>query len=186
MAMNVFAPGDRLFAADLNDNFDETQLAANITSGTLDVLRIPDLAASKITSGTIDIARLPAGLTRQVKQVITTTNFTTTSPTMVDLTGVTLTVTPSAAANRFLLMFTANTENNNNNDNYFRFQRDSTLLFEEVDVHVASSNDGVSMAMMFDEEATNTTARTYKVVVRRNAGTMTVMNSSFIIVEYTV
>jgi len=105
---------------------------------------------------------------------------------MVDLTGVTLTVTPSAAANRFLLMFTANTENNNNNDNYFRFQRDSTLLFEEVDVHVASSNDGVSMAMMFDEEATNTTARTYKVVVRRNAGTMTVMNSSFIIVEYTV
>jgi hypothetical protein len=130
-----------------------------------------------------------AGLTKAFitpSRVITTTNFTTTSATMVDLTGVTVTVTPRAATNRFLLMFTANTENSGNNNNFFQFQRDATLLFEEVEVYVASSNDAMSMAMMFDEEATNTTARTYKVVVRRNAGTMTVMNSSFVVIEYAV
>lgn len=35
--------------------------ASEITSGTLDSARIPNLDASKITSGTIDIARLPSG-----------------------------------------------------------------------------------------------------------------------------
>ena len=37
-----------------------THDAAAITSGTLDVARVPNLAASKITSGTLDAARLPA------------------------------------------------------------------------------------------------------------------------------
>ena len=43
MAMKEFTAGERLFAADLNDNFDETQLAGNITSGVFDVARIPDV-----------------------------------------------------------------------------------------------------------------------------------------------
>ena len=38
-----------------------THSASDITSGTLNTDRIPNLDASKITSGTIDIARLPAG-----------------------------------------------------------------------------------------------------------------------------
>uniref|UniRef100_UPI0026389A7C hypothetical protein n=1 Tax=Gordonia sp. (in: high G+C Gram-positive bacteria) TaxID=84139 RepID=UPI0026389A7C len=37
-----------------------THAATDITSGTLDTARIPNLAASKITSGTLDSARLPA------------------------------------------------------------------------------------------------------------------------------
>jgi hypothetical protein len=104
-----------------------------------------------------------AGLTKAFitpSRVITTTNFTTTSATMVDLTGVTVTVTPRAATNRFLLMFTANTENSGNNNNFFQFQRDATLLFEEVEVYVANSlTMECRCSMMFDEEATNTTER---------------------------
>ena len=130
------------------------------------------------------------GLTKALitpSRVITTTDFTTTSGTMVDLTGVTVTVTPRDATNRFLLLFSANTENSNGgNENFFRFQRDATLLFEEVEVHLSSSADALPVSMMFDEEATNTTARTYKVVVRRSANTMTVLNSSFVVVEYSV
>jgi hypothetical protein len=118
-------------------------------------------------------------------QVMTTTDFTTTSATAVDLTGVTITVTPRAATNRFLLLFSANTENSNGGTrNFFQFQRDATLLFEEVEVYLANSNDGMPVFMMFDEEATNTTERTYKVVVRRSGNTMTVMNSSLIVIEY--
>ena len=156
---------------------------------------IPYAAGSDLVSAwpalSEDIAEAVAdGLTAALitpSQVITTTNFTTTSATMVDLTGVTVTVTPAAATNRFLLMFTANTENSSGgNNNFFQFQRDATLLFEEVEVYLPSSNDAASVAMMFDEEATNTTARTYKVVVRRNSGTMTVLNSSFVVIEYAV
>ena len=38
-----------------------THSAADVTSGTLDITRIPNLAASKITSGTLDVARIPTG-----------------------------------------------------------------------------------------------------------------------------
>jgi hypothetical protein len=119
-------------------------------------------------------------------QVITTTNFTTSSDTFVDLTGVTITVTPSAATNRFLLMFTANNQNTSTNSNYFQFQRDATLLFEEVEDEAAAATAPSSVAMMFDEEATNTTERTYKVMARRSGGTMTVLNSAFVVIEYAV
>jgi hypothetical protein len=119
-------------------------------------------------------------------QVITTTNFTTSSATFVDLTGVTITVTPSAATNRFLLMFTANNQNSSTNSNYFQFQRDSTLLFEEVEDEATAATAPSSVAMMFDEEATNTTARTYKVMARRDGGTLTVLNSAFVVIEYAV
>jgi hypothetical protein len=59
MAMKEFTAGERLFAADLNDNFDETQLAGNILSGTFNDARIPNLAASKTTTGTFNDARIP-------------------------------------------------------------------------------------------------------------------------------
>jgi hypothetical protein len=70
MVMKEFTAGERLFAADLNDNFDETQLAENILSGTLDAARIPNLDAAKITSGTLGSARLPAGSIIAVKSAI--------------------------------------------------------------------------------------------------------------------
>lgn len=45
-----------------------THTASDVTSGTFNIARIPNLDASKITSGTIDIARLPKGsLERLVK-----------------------------------------------------------------------------------------------------------------------
>ena len=43
-------------------NTSHTHTAADITSGTLDANRIPNLDATKITSGTLDIARMPAAL----------------------------------------------------------------------------------------------------------------------------
>ena len=121
---------------------------------------------------------------KQVKQVITTTDFTTTSDTLVDLTGVTVTVVPSYAANRIVMFFTANTSNADNSRTvFFRFRRDTTDLFEEVSNRQDSTGNYV-FAMTFDEVAGSTASRTYSVRVRRSAGVQTVLNSSLIVMEY--
>jgi hypothetical protein len=106
MAMKVFTAGERLFAVDLNDNFDETQLAENILSGTFDAARIPNLDASKITSGVLDAARVPlaAGIGSNVVQTVKKDTFSTTSTSYVNVTGLTATITPTSNTSKILVI----------------------------------------------------------------------------------
>jgi hypothetical protein len=129
-----------------------------------------------------------AGLTAaniSVSQVTATTNFTTTSTSLVNVTGATFTITPKAATNRFLMMFAANyTNGNGGNKCFWRFRRDSTDLFEEVTGRITSGGQEFVMSMMFDEEASSTTARDYLAMMRVDGNTGTLFNSSFIVIEY--
>ena len=127
--MKTFTDGERLFAEDLNDNFDETKTAGNIlsgtfntaripnldaaktTTGTFDVARIPDLNASKITAGTVAAALLPAGNVLQVVnsrfaalQTIATATFTA--------TAVTGSITPQFTGSRILVIAYVNVRGN--------------------------------------------------------------------------
>ena len=57
-----------------------THTASDVTSGTFNIARIPNLDASKITSGTIDIARLPKGsLERLIKVADQTARYALTA-----------------------------------------------------------------------------------------------------------
>jgi hypothetical protein len=120
-------------------------------------------------------------------QVMTTTDFTTTSTSAVDLTGVTVTVVPSDATNRIAMFFTASVENSNaDREAFFRFRRDTTDLFEEVEVHCPAANDAQTVAMMFDEVAGSTASRNYLIRTRTSSTTLRVNNSSLIVMEYAV
>ena len=127
-----------------------------------------------------------AAIVRQVKQVITETNFTTTSTTDVDLTGVTVTIVPKDAANRILMQFVCSSQNGSGSQsNIFRFRRDTTDIFEDVVDQTGDSNRPRSMAMTFDEVAGSTASRDYLVRVRVTGSTGTVFSSSLIVTEYT-
>jgi hypothetical protein len=54
--MKTFTAGERLFASDLNDNFDETKTAENITSGTIDAARLPAIGPVFSTAGSNTVA----------------------------------------------------------------------------------------------------------------------------------
>jgi hypothetical protein len=126
-----------------------------------------------------------AGVVKQVKQVITETDFTTTSTTFVDLTGVSVTITPSDPANRILMEFVCSSQNGaGSQSNIFRFRRDTTNIFEEVVDQTSDTNRPRSLAMTFDEVAGSTAARDYLVRIKVTGNTGTVFSSSLIVTEY--
>jgi len=140
-----------------------------------------------------DVAEaVAAGLTsvsvvRQIKQVITTTDFTTSSTTAVDLTGVSVSITPQSATNRILLQFVASQEQaGSNSTNFYQFRRDTTDMFEEVSQRgPGSTSVPLAFAMTFDESAGSTSARTYSIRTRVSNQTLNVFNSSLVVIEYT-
>ena len=91
--------------------FSAASFAADaITSGTLDVARIPNFDAAKITSGVLDAARVPlppevAGIGSNVVQATKLSVFSSTSRSVFqDVTGLSVTITPSSASSKILVV----------------------------------------------------------------------------------
>ena len=128
-----------------------------------------------------------ASTLQQVQQVTTTTDFTTTSTSFVDLTGVTVTVVPSDAANRIVMWFTCNYSlgGGATHSAFFNLRRDTTNIFETVELQ-AQGNAGrpLTMSVAFDESAGSTASRTYSLQTRVSSNNITVLNSSLIVMEY--
>ena len=70
---NTICEGNDSRLSDARTPTAHSHSASDITAGTLDSARVPNLDASKITSGTIDIARLPQGA---LERLVTVTNRT--------------------------------------------------------------------------------------------------------------
>jgi hypothetical protein len=122
---------------------------------------------------------------QQVKQVMTTADFSTASTTPVDVTGVTISITPENAGNRILMLFIANVANSlNSRRNYYQFRRNTTDLFEEHEQFIEVQNRGYTLAMSFDESAGSTSARTYLLRTFVGSGTGIIYNSAFYVIEY--
>jgi hypothetical protein len=164
----TFAAGERLFAADLNNNFEHFE------------------DASAITAGTLVSARLPAGVILQVVQAVKTDAFTTSSASYVDLTGLTQNITPRSTASKVLVIAETVLSNTTNRYAAIQLVRGSTALglADAAGSRVSSTSFWVdttggyvagSTVAFFLDSPNTTSSTTYKVQIRgASAGTVTV------------
>ena len=155
---------------------------ASPNSNTNRTLTLPDNAGTIITSGT-------AGTVLQVVSATKTDTFTTTSSSFVDLTGVSVSITPTSASSKIMIIATLMAGADASSTTFMsRLVRNSTSIalgdsasnrtqvtFGTDDMITANTN--LSIALTFLDSPSTTSATTYKVQVaqtRTAGGTLTV------------
>ena len=75
-----------------------------------------------------NLTGITTGKVLQVAQALKTDAFSTTSTSFVDITGLSVNITPSSSSNKVLVMLEANSSTTGGNNAMFRLKRDSTTL----------------------------------------------------------
>jgi hypothetical protein len=161
-----------------------------IGKATVDTLTNKSIAASQLT-GTIAAAALPAGSVLQVVSTTKTDTFTGTSSTYIDLTGMSVTITPRSASNKILVSYSVNRSASAAAQSSIQILRDSTAICigdaagsrtRATTAPYPSSADAVSSsitsAMTFLDSPATTSATTYKLQTRSDAATTIYINRS--------
>jgi hypothetical protein len=161
-----------------------------IGKATTDTLTNKSIAASQLT-GTIAAAALPAGTVLQVVSTTKTDTFTGTSSTYIDLTGMSVTITPRSASNKILVSYSVNRSASVAAQSSIQILRDSTAICigdaagsrtRATTAPYPSSADAISSsitsAMTFLDSPATTSATTYKLQTRSDAATTIYINRS--------
>ena len=144
------------------------------------------IAATQLT-GTIAAARLPAGSVLQVASAVKTDTFSTTSTSYTDITGLSVTLTPTSSSSKFLIYFFLCA----GNQNIFTAQlvRNSTAIVlgdadgsrTQATVGTMSNSDAnmqTSNSFGHLDSPATASAVTYKVQVRTESGATNYINRS--------
>lgn len=130
------------------------------------------LNASNLSSGTVPAARLPGGLGK-VLQVVSTNNgtvFSTSSSSYVDVSGQSVTITPSATSSKVLVTLDYTTDTFNDNTVYsVQLVRGSTAIGNAANgnqmIHM-NANEYDTGGFTFLDSPSTTSATTYKLQVK--------------------
>jgi hypothetical protein len=163
MSIRLFNPSGGFI--DLNAGGDGT--AAN-------VFTLPAETGTLITTAGIPKAALPAGSVLQVLSTTKTDTFSTTSSSFVDVTGLSVSITPSSATSKIFVFACVLYVNGANNRTAWRLVRDSTAIFvgdasgnrtQATATGASYSDSGVmlSTTASFLDSPNTTSATTYKV-----------------------
>ncbi len=137
------------------------------------------LAASSVTRPKIGYA----GAVLQVVSTAKTDTFTTTSTTYTDVTGLSVSITPSSASSRILVLVTTNYSNDSGGQNgILQLVRDSTAIFVGNSAGsrpqgsaqtrvIGDSNGALTIALTFLDSPSTTSSTNYKVQLRVQGGT---------------
>jgi hypothetical protein len=104
-----------------------TSVANTQLTGLIQAAQIGSANATLITSGTLPKTRLPTGSVLQVVSNTKTDTFTTTGSDYVDVTGLSVSITPTSASSKILVIVTFNLSGQDTSAGAnYRFVRDST------------------------------------------------------------
>lgn len=118
-----------------------------------------------------------------ILQVVQTTkldSFSTTSTSFVDLTGMSVTITPSSSSSRILLFVYMWAGQSGYNSVQVNLLRGSTNIFQPSSgsypatsfATITASNDAAICSFMYVDSPATTSSTTYKLQCRTNAGTL--------------
>lgn len=153
-----------------------------VGTDTTQTLTNKSIVASQLT-GTIAAARMPTGSVLQVVSAIKNDGFSSSSTTFVDITGLSVSITPISATSTILILATSNFSiNTGNSPTVFNLVRNSTNIATPataptyngtVTPYVAGniSDQNVQWSINFLDSPATTSATTYKVQGRGSAGT---------------
>ena len=104
-----------------------TSVANTQLTGLIQAAQIGSANATLITSGTLPKTRLPTGSVLQVVSNTKTDTFSTTAADYVDVTGLSVSITPTSASSKILVIVTFNLSGQDTSAGAnYRFVRDST------------------------------------------------------------
>ena len=140
-------------------------------------MSLTQLRSRGILDGTISASDLAAGVGGKVLQVVSTTKTDTFylafTGTYTDVTGMSVSITPSSASNKILVLVSMNIGNDtNSNASFSRLMRDSTAIFigDSAGSRVRASThtyiDNVRQVpsqIMFLDSPSTTSSTTYKI-----------------------
>ena len=140
---------------------------------------IISLAATKLT-GTVPDANAPSGSIVQVPaQAITFTQINTTTTTFTDWPGMSVSITPSSASNRILIIAVLNGLYTDNSHNpLMRLLRNSTVIAVGGD-YQPYNNAGVAggcQNIVFIDSPSTTSSVTYKIQYKSDSGGFMILN----------
>ena len=123
-----------------------------------------------------NISSLPAGVGGKVLQVVTTTKTdatSTTSSSYVDISGMSVSITPSSTSNKVLIMFDIGTSSaGTERSDKIRLLRDSTAIVDPANLsRVTATSLMYNSSTNFLDTPSTTSALTYKLQWLAEAGT---------------
>jgi hypothetical protein len=143
---------------------------------------VPAINTASLVDGNVTTAKLGAGTILQVAGAVLTGVTSTTSSSFVDISGLSVTMTPRSAASRFFVTVTVSgarsSGSNNNGNGLLAIRRNDAVLSPIADAAgsratgsapLGSNTSGNTDSVQWVDSPNTTSAVTYKAVFRRAA-----------------
>lgn len=179
--------GDQDSGIDLSTNDQIILKTANTTAVTINSSQAITFAGTPTFTSKIATSNLGTGAIIQVKQTTKTDTFTTTSTSYTDVTGLSVSITPSSSSNKILFMANLSVGGGNGTDvnhSFVRMMRDSTAI-NIGDARGSNRHRGTSVVntqgagvmlhpnSCFLDSPSTTSAITYKIQMLTTVGSQT-------------